>query len=67
MKTISIIEEKKNYVIVKIPRSMMQRAGFEQEKLPERAALNILRQGMSEYKARKTKPLKSLRELRYGN
>lgn len=67
METIAVLEETKKYVVLKVPRSMMRRVGLDIEKLSEVAALKILRQGMSEYKAKKTKTLGSLRDLRYGN
>ncbi|MDP3769526.1 MAG: hypothetical protein U1A23_04320 [Candidatus Sungbacteria bacterium] len=67
METISVIEETKSYVVLKVPRSMMRRAGFTTEILSEAVALKILRQGMSEYRAGKTKTLGSLRDLRHGN
>lgn len=67
MEIISVIEQTKNYVVLKVPRSMMRRVGLNMEKLSEGSALKILRQGMSEYRAKKTKILGSLRDLRYGH
>ncbi|MDP3771953.1 MAG: hypothetical protein Q8Q94_01085 [bacterium] len=67
METIAVLEETKNYIVLKVPRSMMRRMDFGAEKLSERATLKILREGMSEYRAGKTKTLRSLRDLRYGN
>lgn len=67
METIAVLEQTKNYVVLKVPRSMMRRVGLRTEKMSEEAALKILRQGMSEYRARKTKTLGSLRDLRHGN
>jgi len=64
MKTISVIEETKNYVILKVPRSIIRRGEFDAEKVSEKAALDILRRGMNEYRTRKTKVLGSLRDLR---
>lgn len=67
METIAVIEETKNYVVLKVPRSMMRRMGLRMEKLSGEAALKILHQGMNEYRARKTKILGNLRDLRHGN
>lgn len=67
METIAVIEQTKNYVVLKVPQSMMRRAGFGMGKLSEEVALKILRQGMSEYRAGKTKTLESLRNLRHGH
>lgn len=67
METIAVIEETKKYVVLKIPRSMIRRAGLSMEKLSEGVALKILRQGMYEYRVGKTKTLRSLRDLRYDN
>ena len=62
-----MIEQTKNYVVLKVPRGIMRRAGFGIEELSEASALKILRQGMSEYRRGKTKILGSLRDLRHGN
>lgn len=67
METVSVIEQTKNYITLRIPRSIMRRAGVSIEKLSEKAALKILLQGMSEYRAGKTKTLRSLRDLRYDS
>ena len=67
MQAIAVVKETKNYVVLKVPRSMMRRVGLGMKYLSEEAALKILRQGMREYGTAKTKTLKSLRDLRYGD
>ena len=45
----------------------MDRMNFAAKELTESQALKILRIGMEEYKAKKTKKLTSLYDLRHGN
>ena len=61
-----MIEETKNYVVLKVPRSMIARADFGVKSMSEETAFKILLQGMNEYGARKTKTLRSLRDLRFS-
>lgn len=67
MNTISVLEKTKDFVVLKIPRRLMENMNFQKAALTEAEALKILRLGMTEYKAGKAKPLGSLRELRYGS
>lgn len=64
---ISVLETKKDYVVLKIPRRLIEKSEFEYSSFNESDALRILRAGMREYKQGKTKLLKSLRSLRYGD
>lgn len=64
---ISIVEETKEYVVLKVPRRLLERANFSSFGLTENQAFTILKAGMREYKQGKTKPLRSLRDLRHGN
>ena len=67
MQAISILEKNKDYIVIKVPRKLMGRMNFAIEELTESQALKILRIGMEEYKAKKTKKLASLYDLRHGN
>ncbi len=67
MNTISILEKTKDFVVLKIPRRFLRDIDLENPALTEPEALRILRSGMAEYRAGKTKILGSLRNLRYGN
>ncbi|MBI4119078.1 MAG: hypothetical protein HY452_02340 [Parcubacteria group bacterium] len=65
---ISILETKKDYVVLKVPRRLMEKSNFQYySTLNESDALRILRAGMREYKQGRTKVLKSLRSLRHGD
>mgnify|MGYP001582873435 CR=1 FL=1 len=64
---ISVLEAKKDYVVLKVPRRLIEKSEFEYSGFNENDALKILRAGMREYKQGKTKVLKSLRSLRHGN
>ncbi len=61
---ISVLETKKDYVVLKIPRRLIKKSDFEYPVFSEDDALKILRAGMREYKQGKTQVLKSLRSLR---
>ena len=67
MQTISILEKNKDYIVIRVPRKLMDRMNFAAKELTESQALKILRIGMEEYKAKKTKKLTSLYDLRHGN
>ena len=70
MNGVSILENRKEYVVLKVPRRLMRSISFSAEskkEITEAQALKILRAGMAEYAAGKTKALNSLRELRDGN
>ncbi|MDP3764618.1 MAG: hypothetical protein Q8Q95_03290 [bacterium] len=64
---ISVLETKKDYVVLKIPRRLIERSDFKYSIFNENDALKILRAGMREYKQGQTKILKSLRGLRHGD
>ena len=61
------MEETKEYVVLKVPRRLLTGVGLSSFGLTEDQALKILKVGMREYEQGKTKPLRSLRDLRHGN
>lgn len=67
MNSVAILERTKEYIVVKIPRRMLEENTIDKKVLTEVEALSILRAGMREYREGKAKRLSSLRELRYGN
>lgn len=67
MHTISIVEKTKDYVMLKVPRHYIKWIGLTIPTLTEKRALRILKAGMREYAQGKTRPLKSLRDLRHGH
>ena len=64
---ISILETKKDYVVLKVPRRLIEKSNFQYSVFNEDDALKILRAGMREYKQGRTKVLKSLRSLSRGD
>jgi len=67
MSSISVLERKKEYIVLKVPRKLLAGMSFVFEpkrELTETQALKILRAGMSEYRAGKTRTLSSLRDIR---
>jgi len=64
---ISVVEKTKDYIVVKIPRQLMDELHLRGPKFTAADALRVLRAGLLEYKAKKTKKLLSLRALRHGN
>jgi len=67
MLQVSIIGTTKDYVTIRIPRTLMRGFAHDEEVLSESQALKILRSGMREYRLGKTKKLTSLKDLRNGN
>ncbi len=68
MSNISVLEKNKEYVVLRIPRKLLERADISYKNaLTETAALKVLRAGLLEYKQGKTRTLTSLRALRHGN
>ncbi len=65
LKSLSILESTKNYIIVKIPRTMLVKSQNRGEKeLTEKEALMICKEAEEAYHAGKTKILSSLKDLR---
>ena len=60
----TIVKETKDYITIKIPRTLVRRAGFSSSFLTAAGALKILREGMKEYREGKTKKLTSLHSFR---
>lgn len=67
MQDISVLEETKNYVVIKVSRRLMGGDSLLKKKFTEDDALKILREGLLEHKRGKTKILNSLAELRDGD
>jgi len=64
MNKISVLEQKRDYVVLRVPRGFIDRPEVKKRIFNKDDALKILKAGVREYKNKKTKKLTSLAELR---